>query len=285
MDAAAALPLSVCIITRDEQDRITQCLESVRWAGEVVIVDDFSSDDTPQICRSFANVRYHTRRFDGFGPQKRHCVSLAGHDWVLALDADEEVTIELQAEIAARLRDPGPSAGFRVRLRHLMFGSLREDSYPGGLRLFRRSRGTFTASHVHEHVEVDGPVGQLEGVILHRSRSFADFRSHFRIYAVKCGRRLTWWNAGWYLLLTPLAVFARSYAVRRMLIQGRAGLYVSVCRALTYLIAYVELAAGREQSGAATRRQESYNGRGSRGDGTLDRRNRCGCAVTIVVLR
>jgi glycosyltransferase involved in cell wall biosynthesis len=243
----------VCLIARNEAERIGRCLASVRWATEVVVVDDFSTDDTAAICRSFPNVRYEARAFDGFGPQKRHCVSLARHEWVLGLDADEEVTPELRDEILAVLSDPGDRAGFRVRLRHFMFGRVQDDAYPGGLRLFRRSRGTYTASQVHERVEVDGPVGQLEGLILHRSRSFASFGSHYRTYVVRYGRlaardylargrRLTAWNALWYLILTPVAVFLRSYVVRRLLLQGKAGLYVAVCRGLTYFVAYRELA-------------------------------------------
>ena len=70
------LPLSVCIITKNEEEKLPDCLASVEWAPEVIVVDDFSDDATPSICNNYPNVRYHPRQLEGFGFQKAHAVSL-----------------------------------------------------------------------------------------------------------------------------------------------------------------------------------------------------------------
>ena len=160
--------MSACIITRNEQKKLPLCLSSLRWVPEVIVVDDYSSDDTPNICHSFKNVRFATHKFEGFGIQKNYALLLAANDWVLNVDADEIVTSELQIEIEDVLTGDTPFSGFFVRRKNLWFGRYYTDSMPGALRLFRKSTGRFNQGYVHESVILDGQCGQLNGLLLHK---------------------------------------------------------------------------------------------------------------------
>ena len=244
--------LSVCIITKNEEKKLPACLKSVARASEVVVVDDFSADRTPEICRSFANVRYLPHAFEGFGAQKRFAVSQCRHDWVLNLDADEEMTPGLEDEIARVLSRPAPCAGYSLRRSNLLFGRFHLDNLPGALRLFRKSLADFDSSHVHERVEIAGPVGQLQGHIMHRPRSGESYRGYYdvhvrrygllaaRDYAAR-GVKVTWCNWFWKLLMVPLLVFIRDYILKRKFLLGFAGFFASFCGALSYHTAYRHL--------------------------------------------
>ena len=245
--------ISACVITKNEEENLPTCLAGLAWVEEIVVVDDFSTDRTEAICRRFPNVRYLTHPFGGFGPQKRVAVERATHDWVLNVDADEEVTPVLAAEIRGVVGAPGPHVAFAVRRNNLCFGRMYADGFPGAVRLFRRSAGSFDDAHVHERVVVDGPVGQLQELLLHRSRAFRDFRAHFATYAWRYGRlaaedyeargrRIPVWTWPWYVVLLPIGVFVYRYAVQRRYRQGRLGLYVSLSSAANYLIAHAVLA-------------------------------------------
>jgi len=129
-------------------------LESVAFAPEVIVVDDYSEDRPQEVSSEFKNVKLHTRTFDGFGFQKRYAISLAERDWCLNIDADEEVSPGLKTEIIQVLELDTGKNGYHVRRNNLDFGKFMVDSYPGALRLFRKSRGTFTDSFVHAHVEL-----------------------------------------------------------------------------------------------------------------------------------
>jgi glycosyltransferase involved in cell wall biosynthesis len=246
------LSLSACIITRNEQKKLPLCLSSLRWVPEVIVVDDYSSDDTPNICHSFKNVRYSTHKFEGFGIQKNYVLNLAANDWVLNVDADEIVTPELQIEIKDVLTGNTPFSGFFVRRKNLWFGRYYTDSLPGALRLFRKSEGRFNQGYVHESVILDGKCGQLNGLLLHKPESFETFKKHYQIYALKYGKlaakdylqrgeRITIWNALWKIILIPGLVFLREYFIKRKFLRGKAGLFVSLCNSICYHKAYLDL--------------------------------------------
>lgn len=250
---AENIALSVCVITKNEEHKLPTCLNSVRWASEVIVVDDFSSDATSIICANFKNVKYFIRKFDGFGMQKNHAISLATNEWILNIDADEEVTPELQAEIQSILKENSPCSGYWIRRKNLWFGKYNTDKYPGSLRFFKKSTGRFNESYVHEKVELDGTTGQLQAVLLHKPSSFENLQNHCATYAIKYGKlaakdyykrgkRITALNFLWKTLLLPIVVFVREYLVKKRFLLGRSGLYISLCSALCYHTAYVNLA-------------------------------------------
>ena len=154
--------LSVVVVTLNEEERLRACLESVAWADEVVVVDALSQDKTAQIAREFTD-RVIVRPWPGFAAQKNFGLAEAGGDWILSLDADEQVSPELREEILGVLAADGPSDGYRVPRRNLFGGQwIRHGGlWPDWqLRLFRRGRGTFVERAVHESVEVAASVGR-----------------------------------------------------------------------------------------------------------------------------
>ena len=241
--------LTVCIITKNEEGKLPDCLASVQWVPEVIVVDDFSEDQTPAICRSFNNVRYCARALEGFGFQKAHAVSLATKNWVLNIDADERVTDELREEIVCAIAAPADYAGYKVRLKHFWFDTTHVDSYPGGLRLFKKRFGTFGPYYVHEKVDLVGAVGQLEHFLLHHPKSGENLTSYYRKYVLRYGplaardylargQRVTALNFCWKVVAIPLLVFLRDYLLKSKFKLGKIGFYVALCAAISYHKSY-----------------------------------------------
>lgn len=234
--------VSALIIARDEAAHLAGCIASVRWADEVVVVVDSSSRDaTEQIARSHAD-RIDIRHFDTFAAQRNHALGLAGGDWVFAIDADERSSAEQAAEIRARIsRAPRSHAGFRVPIRSMILG--REFSHSGTqcdrpLRLFRRARGRWVGE-VHETVELDGDVGQLETPLTHQT--LADIRTflakidrYTTLEAMRLHRDARPVRAA-DLTLRPLWTFAKLYLGKQGYRDGLEGFMfcmlsgVSVC--------------------------------------------------------
>src|SRR5256885_2889130 len=163
--------VSAVVVTLNEEERLRACLESLTWADELVVVDAESSDKTGQIAREFTD-RVWVRPWPGFAAQKNFALEQATSDWILSVDADEEVSPELREEIRAVLGRPGEGAdGYRVPRRNIFWGRwVRHGGlYPDWqLRFFRRGRGRFVDQAVHESVEVTGTVGPLGGPPGHR---------------------------------------------------------------------------------------------------------------------
>ena len=159
--------LSATVITWNEAARIGDCLASLAFCDEIVVVDSGSSDDTRAISEAMG-ARVLVRPFDGFRSQKQFAVDQAAHDWVLCLDADERVDAPLRTAIEAE-RDAGftRAAGYRFARLSEYFGRfLRHGNvYPDRkLRLFDRRRGGWRGDReIHETASVDGPVATLPG--------------------------------------------------------------------------------------------------------------------------
>src|SRR5579859_690514 len=225
-------PLSACIITLNEADRIDACIASLAFCDEIVVVDSGSTDGTPERAAA-AGARVLTRAFDGYRRQKDFAVSSAQHDWVLCLDADERVTPELRAAIE-HARDAGFSAaaGFRFARATDYFGAfLRHgNAYPDRvLRLFDRRRGGWRGGReIHEHASVDGTVVTLDGDLEHRAyRSLGDQLRRLERYARLMaedmharGRRARLAN----LVINPFWRFVRGYVLRGGFLDGWRGL-------------------------------------------------------------
>jgi glycosyltransferase involved in cell wall biosynthesis len=232
MNDPARPGLSACIITFNEADRIEDCLRSLDFCDEIIVVDSGSSDATATRAAALG-ARVLTRSFDGYRRQKDFAVQQAAHDWVLCLDADERVTPALRAAIeAARSQGFAAATGYRFARATEYFGAfLRHgNAYPDRvLRLFDRRRGGWRGEReIHEHVSVDGPVQRLDGDLEHRAyRSLADQLTRLERYARLMaeyeharGRRARLWN----LLLNPAWRFVRGYWLRGGFRDGWRGL-------------------------------------------------------------
>jgi glycosyltransferase involved in cell wall biosynthesis len=151
---------------------IARCIESVRWADEIIVVDSGSSDRTSEICRSLG-VQFHvTADWPGHGPQKNRALDRATCDWVLSLDSDEWITPALRAEIVRAVAEPHARNGYEMPRRSSFCGRAMHHSgwWPDYvLRLFRRAHGRFTDDVIHERLVVAGTVGRLREPIMHEA--------------------------------------------------------------------------------------------------------------------
>ena len=167
--------LSVVIITYNEEKNIGRCLDSVKdLAGEIVVVDSFSTDRTADICETHG-CRFLTRDFKGYADQKQFAVDQAINDWVLLLDADEAVSHELRLEISSLLKNDEPGfPGYMIPRSLFYMGRTLKYSGVGNesvVRLFDRRKGALTKVMVHEGIEVTGERGTLRGKLIHYSYS------------------------------------------------------------------------------------------------------------------
>jgi glycosyltransferase involved in cell wall biosynthesis len=165
-------PVSVVVITKNEEANIEPCLSSVGWASETIVVDAYSTDQTRAKAKDMG-ARVIERNWSGYGAQKNFGVSAAHNSWVLSLDADEQVTPELAAEISEVIHRDDHQAYRMLRPTYFMGRPLkhygRAPRDPGVVRLFRKEFARFDSRLVHEVVEVDGSVGWLKAPILHYS--------------------------------------------------------------------------------------------------------------------
>ncbi len=225
--------LSVAIIARNEAHRIARCLQSVAFADQIVVLDSGSTDDTVAIARGLGADVEVTPDWPGFGPQKNRALARCRYRWVLSIDADEQISDALAAEILQVLRAAPAEAtvaGYWLRrssrycgqvIRHGLWGNDRV------LRLFERQRGRFTDARVHESLVCDGETRVLEGILVHDSvDSPEDARSKARRYAFlgaealrargRGGSLQGGVHAGW--------SFLRGYLLRAGFLDGRFGL-------------------------------------------------------------
>ncbi len=162
--------LSVIIITRNEQEHIGRCLASVTWADEIIVLDSGSTDNTVAISKQYTSAVYQTD-WPGFGPQKQRALQKASHDWVLSLDADEEISPALQQEMQQAMQLSGIQGFYIPRLSSYCGKQIKHGGWwpDPVLRLFRRETGQFSDDVVHERVIVNGIVKHLQQPILHEA--------------------------------------------------------------------------------------------------------------------
>lgn len=230
--------LSACIITYNEVDRIEECVRSVDFCDEVIVVDSHSTDGTRERAAA-RGARVIERDWPGYRSQKQFAVAAAHNDWVLCLDADERVSDELRAEIESwRQRGFGDFAGWSVPRITDYFGRfLRHgNAYPDRLtRLFDRRRGGWVGREIHENTRVQGRIGRLKGHLEHYSyRSLTDHLGRMQRYADLMGQAL--YDDGKRcglakVLLNPQWRFFRGYLLRLGFLDGWRGLVFALVEA------------------------------------------------------
>lgn len=173
------IPLSVTIITKNEAQNIRRCLESVAWADEIIVVDSGSTDQTLAICREFG-CKVSTTEWRGFGFAKQFAVEQASHTWILSIDADEQLTLELAYEIQLLLKKDPPKHGYKVKRASFYLGKpIRHCGWDQDqtLRVFNKQYGSFNDNLVHESVILKGEIAILHNLMLHYT--YPTLTSHF----------------------------------------------------------------------------------------------------------
>ncbi len=240
--------ITVLIPCGNEEENIAECLESVLWADEILLVDSYSTDKTLEIARQYP-VRIIQREYNNSASQKNWAIPQAQHEWVLIVDADERVTKPLQEEIRSILEKGTDFYGFRIfRLNHFLgkpiyhCGWDRDDV----LRFFRRDHGKYEERHVHaDMIITGGPVGVLKGKLLHYTfRSFDQYMRKFDRYAAWAARdrdRVTKKVAWYHLTLRPMFRFIRQYIFKHGFLDGRHGLVICILASFSVFMKYARL--------------------------------------------
>ena len=238
--------LSVIIITKNESANIRDCLESVAWAGEIIIVDSGSTDETVEICKGFG-AQVYVHDWPGFGAQKNRALNYVSKDWVLSLDADERVTPTLRTEIESVLQNP-LADGYQIPRLSSFCGRFMRHSgwYPDYvLRLFRRAKGSFSDVLVHESVLLQGSVIRLKQPLLHYSyRNFEDVLSKLNNYSSAASIMLQRKGKKGSLIqavLHGLWAFIRTYFLRAGFLDGQEGFMLAVVNAENSYYRYIKL--------------------------------------------
>jgi glycosyltransferase involved in cell wall biosynthesis len=239
--------LSVTVVAKNEAADLGAALASVSWADEIVVVDSHSTDDTAAIARQHTD-KVVVHDWLGHIEQKNYAASLAAHDWILSLDADERVTPALASEIQSLLKTEPRDAAFRIpRVTfHLGAWIRTTDWYPDDQhRLYDRRAAKWTGRYVHESLSVTGSVGRLQGEIEHYAyRDIADHLetiNRYTTYAAKQmhedGRR-----AGLLQVVghPPLA-FLRNYIAKGGITDGARGFIISTMNAYYVFLKFAKL--------------------------------------------
>jgi glycosyltransferase involved in cell wall biosynthesis len=250
--------LTVITLTLDEEHNISACLESARWANELIVVDSGSRDRTVDIARTFTE-RVFTIAWEGYGAARNYALRQATGDWVLWLDADERVTPELAEEIREIIRADAPQvAGYDIARRAFFLGRWIRHSgwYPSRVvRLFRRGTARFSETRVHEQLQIDGTVVPTKHDLLHLTdpdlrHYLAKFNRYTSLAAddmVAAGRTFTMRD----LLLRPPFQFVKMYLLRSGWRDGLEGFMLAVLSAAYVFTKYAKLWERRRESRAA----------------------------------
>jgi len=226
-------PVSVAIITRNEEDNIEDALRSVADAEEIVVVDAFSTDRTVEICRKYTGKVFQ-HEWQGFAVQKQIAVDHSSGPWVLILDADERVTPELKKEVADALAETDCNGFFMPRKNHFLGRWIRHGGWwpDNTLRLFKKEEGHLEPREVHESVSVKGKTGYLRNPLIHYTYwSLTDFINRMENYSTLASREIRkhGGSAGLFsLVVKPAATFFRMYIMRLGILDGTRGLVLAI---------------------------------------------------------
>jgi len=239
--------ITAYVYTFNEEDNIAECVRSVLWCDEVLVVDAFSTDRTVEIARGLG-ARVIQHRWEGYREQSRFALGQVRTAWALSLDADERISERLRASIESVLRAPRPDvSGYRLpRVTYHLGAYFRHGTlFKNACRLARTGRCRWVGDNPHCHLAVDGRVETLEGDFLHlRDR---DLHAQARIYNQYSTQKAEeMWLRGRRagpasVLLRPLGRFLRSYLIKQGFRHGAAGFVAAVEEASYVFYKYAKL--------------------------------------------
>lgn len=246
-DTDGRLKLSVIITTYNEEIHIDECIESVLWADEILLVDSYSTDSTVERARRYP-IRILQREYFGSAAQKNWALDRVEHDWVLILDADERVTEGLGCELLRLLIDGPTHQGYSIRRKNVVLEKVIEHSgwsTDKVVRFFHREHGRYPNRRVHADLIIDGPVPVLRNSLIHFTfLSFSQYLEKFLNYAewgaaqgFREGRRVGMLEiAG-----RPVWRFFRTYVLQLGFLDGIHGMVICGLQAFGSFLKYARL--------------------------------------------
>jgi (heptosyl)LPS beta-1,4-glucosyltransferase len=237
--------ISVIVITKDEEKNISNCLKSVEWADEIIVVDSESSDKTVELAKKFTE-KIFIRTWEGYVPQKKYALGLASNDWVLSLDADERITEALKNEILNLSLDN--VSGYKIRRKNFL---LKKEITSCGwekdyqLRLLKKDKTSFSDRLVHEKFIVEGEVKTLSNPMIHYTfSSFTDYFNKINYYTSLKAQELFKKKkkiGGWTIFSHSVSAFFAFFIIRKGFKDGVYGLIISSLHSVSTLMNYIKL--------------------------------------------
>ncbi|MBM4166424.1 MAG: glycosyltransferase family 2 protein [Ignavibacteria bacterium] len=243
--------ISVCIIAHNEQEHLQKTLESVSWANEIIVVDCDSADDTVRIAKHFTQNIFHRPNLSNLNENKNFSFAQATSEWILCLDADEQIPADLRQEIQSLLKAGNYCDGYFIKRKNYCFGTwLRYGGqYPDRqLRLFRKGKGIFPAVHVHERIHITGSVGVLTYPFEHHPYNSVsqyirkmDFYTTFEAEKIREAFRIPkLFVALRYFCFRPVRRFISRYFLKCGFLDGVAGFIACFFDAVAQVISYAK---------------------------------------------
>jgi len=258
------IPLSVVILARNEKERITECIKSVLgWAGEVIVIDDESSDNTPEIAGSLGAVVF-TKKMEVEGAHRNWAYSRGKFDWILSLDADERMQDGLKSEIKEVLASGPGEAAFTIPRKNFIgdYWIKGGGLYPSPqIKLFHKNKFKWEEVEVHPRAFLEGGCGHLKNDMLHYTyRDWADFLR-------KLNKQTTFEAAKWYKLSLEdpkrarrkmntlhalwrvMDRFVRTFFAKKGYRDGFTGFMVAYFASLYQIVSFAKYRELKERSG------------------------------------
>jgi glycosyltransferase involved in cell wall biosynthesis len=258
------VPVTVVIAAKNEAANIVACIDSIRWADEIIVVEDASTDGTADLAIQ-AGAKVLQQPFTTIGLQRNAAIERAGHDWILVVDADERGTPALASEVRGIVTDTAgapPLRSYRIRRRNYFLG--REIRHGGWdrdkpVRLFK-SIFRYGSSRVHESVETQGPIGEMQSSLLHAPYATIDQ------YFEKLDRYSRWWAEDRFergrrvgaatVLVRPPLRFLSMYVLKGGFLDGAQGAVLACLAATSVMAKYARLWGMTRQGELSLRNSE-----------------------------
>ncbi|MPW31288.1 glycosyltransferase [Agarivorans sp. B2Z047] len=248
--------ISAIIITKNEQDSLKDCLESLTWVDQIVVVDSGSTDGTVELAKQYTQDVHSNIDWPGFGKQKQLAQSYANGDWILAVDADERIDETLRNNIEQMLENPPTNTVFNLNELTWVFGRFLKHSgwYYRHIRLYPRELTGYNDNLVHESVTVpEGcQVAELDGDILHYSYKniehylvkSAGYAKAWADQREAKGKRASLGQG----IVHAIGCFAKMYLLKRGFLDGKAGFLIALLSAHSTFVKYADLWARENDS-------------------------------------
>ncbi|MEW6066689.1 MAG: glycosyltransferase family 2 protein [Nitrospirota bacterium] len=241
------LPLSIIIVTKDEEKNIGEALESIKGASEIVILDAFSTDRTLEICREYTDKIYQVE-WQGYARQKQKAIEFAKGPWIFILDSDERFTESLWEEITNTILNNNQYSGFYLPRKNFFLSKWIKH---GGwwpdytLRLFIKEKAFVEDRRVHEKVAVNGKVGYLKNHLKHYTyRTISDYIKKMDRYSSLSAEELKGKGVGFSmskLIFHPLSTFSKMFFLRQGFMDGIHGFILATLYSFYTFLKYLKL--------------------------------------------
>ena len=243
--------LSISIIAHNEEENLADCLKSILFADEIIVIDCDSTDKTNEIAHQYTDKVFWRENTNNLNINKSYGFEQAISEWILYLDADERITSELAEEIYNIINSNPSENGFYIPRKNFYFGVWLANggNYPDNqLRVFRREKGKFACEHVHEKLIIDGKIGNLKNPMEHypyhtisQYLEKLDFYTTFEAEVMlKKGIKINFFSAFYMMVWKPDIRFLRRYFFKGGFLDGLAGFLACAFDVLNFIVRYAK---------------------------------------------